>query len=192
VRPMVVSRRAVASSVLCAVAVLVPGCGNEVHSSSPPAEPSASRDDFPAAVTTPASDPSAHPGAEEHRIRGTNGDDRLVGTSGRDILDGLRGADTIRGRAGNDELRDYTGVGTGRRLDITPDAFYGGPGDDLIYSSQQDRVYVGTGDDTIYADYVRRGDVIVCSAGRDVVILNDDDPGLVLTGCERVRIEYAG
>ncbi len=50
----------------------------------------------------------------------------------------------------------------------------------------------GAGDDTIYADYVDRGQVIACGPGRDVVILNDDDPGLVLTGCERVRVQYAG
>jgi Ca2+-binding RTX toxin-like protein len=77
-------------------------------------------------------------------MRGTNGNDRLLGTSGRDIIDGLRGSDVIRGRAGNDELKDYTGVGTGRRLD-TSDAFHGAPSNDLIYSSQHDRVYAGPG-----------------------------------------------
>jgi hypothetical protein len=143
-------------------------------------------------VTTPTSEPTAHPGAKEHKIRGTNGDDVLVGTSGRDVIDGQRGSDIIRGRAGDDELSDYTGVGTGKRLDTTPDAFFGGPGDDLIYSSQHDRVHAGPGDDTIYADYLKPGDVIHCGPGWDVVILNDDFPGIVLMGCEKLRVEYAG
>jgi hypothetical protein len=125
-------------------------------------------------------------------IRGTDGDDVLVGESGRDVIDGRRGTDVIRGRAGNDELSDYTGVGTGRRLDTTSDTFVGGPGDDLIYSSQNDRVYAGSGADSIIANYLNPGDAVACGPGRDIVVLNDDDPGLVLTGCETIRIEYAG
>jgi len=112
--------------------------------------------------------------------------------TGPDIINGLRGSDNIRGRAGDDELRDYSGVGTGRRLETTSDAFYGGLGDDLIYSSQHDRVYAGPGDDTIYADYLKPGEVIRCGPGRDVVIENDEFSGIVLLGCERLRVEYAG
>jgi Ca2+-binding RTX toxin-like protein len=161
-------------------------------STSASVEPSGSGGASPADGTTPTSEPTGHAGAKEHKIRGTNGDDVLVGTSGRDVIDGLRGTDIIRGRAGNDELSDDSGVGTGRRIDTTPDAFYGGQGDDEIYSTQHDHVYAGTGDDPVYADYVKRGHVIHCGPGRDVVVLNDDDPGLVLKACERVRIEYAG
>jgi Ca2+-binding RTX toxin-like protein len=123
---------------------------------------------------------------------GTNGDDNLVGTSGPDVIDGLRGSDIIRGGAGNDELSDYTGFEVGNRLDATRDAFYGGPGNDSIYASQHDRVYAGTGDDQIYANYVKRAQSIACGPGRDMVILNDDDPGLELRGCENVRVAYAG
>jgi Ca2+-binding RTX toxin-like protein len=144
------------------------------------------------AVTTPSGESAAHAGTEEHGVRGTNGDDVLVGTLGRDIIDGRRGTDLIRGRAGDDELIDYTGVGTGRRLDTTRDVFHGGAGDDLIRSSRHDHVYAGSGHDRVYANYVRPGDVIACGPGRDVVALNDEDPGLALTGCERVRIMYAG
>jgi Ca2+-binding RTX toxin-like protein len=143
-------------------------------------------------ATTTTSEPTSHAGATEHKMRGTNGDDVLVGTSGRDVINGLRGVDVIRGGAGNDELKDYSGVGTGRRLDATPDAFDGGPGDDLIYSSQHDHVHAGPGDETIYADYLKPGDVIACGPGRDVVITNDVFPGIVLKGCEKLRIEYAG
>lgn len=125
-------------------------------------------------------------------IRGTKGDDRLIGTSGRDVIDGRRGSDIIRGRAGDDVLRDYTGIGTGRRLDTTPDAFVGGSGDDLIHSSQHDRVNAGSGDDTIAASYLVPGDVIRCGPGQDVVVENDDYTGIVLLGCEKVRVRYAG
>lgn len=90
-------------------------------------------------------------------------------------------------------LRDYSGVGTGRPLDTSSDAFYGGPGDDVIYASLNDRVEAGSGDDTIYADYLfRPGQVIRCGPGRDVVIENDDFAGITLIGCERLRVEYAG
>lgn len=160
-------------------------------STSPSEEPSGSGRTSRVVVTRPTSQPTTHPEAA-HRMRGTNGDDRIVGTSGPDAINGLRGADVIRGAAGDDVLRDYSGVGTGRPLDTTRDLFYGGPGDDLIYASRHDRVSGGPGDDTIYADYVDRGQVIACGPGRDVVILNDDDPGLVLSGCERVRVQYAG
>ena len=145
-------------------------------------------------ATTPTSHPTTHPTAKAHQIRGTNGNDRLIGTSGRDIINGLRGSDVIRGRAGDDALRDYTGVDHGgATLDSTSDAFYGGPADDVIYASQNDHVYAGPGDDTIYADYLfQRGQVIRCGPGRDVVIENDDYPGIVLRGCEKLRVEYAG
>jgi Ca2+-binding RTX toxin-like protein len=144
------------------------------------------------AATTPSGQPAVHVGAGEHQVRGTNGDDVLVGTSRRDIIDGRHGTDVIRGRAGDDELSDYSGVGTGKRLDTTRDAFYGGAGDDLIRSSQLDRVYAGSGDDSVFANYAKPGDVIACGRGHDVVVLNDEDPGLQLTGCERIRILYAG
>jgi Ca2+-binding RTX toxin-like protein len=189
---MTMSRLAVPSAALCAVTVIVAGCGNGDHSTPLSVEPFASGQGSPAVVTTPTHEPTAHSGAKAHKVRGTSGDDRRVGTTGRDIIDGLRGSDVIRGRAGDDELRDYTGVGTGRRLDATSDAFYGGPGNDLIYSSQHDHVYAGPGDDTIYADYLTPGDVIHCGPGRDVVIENDDYPGIVLMGCEKPRVEYAG
>lgn len=192
VRLMTVSRLTFPGAVLCAVAVLVTGCGNGDHSTALSVEPSASGHGSRAVVTTPTIETNAHSGARAPEVRGTNGDDRLIGTSGRDIIDGLRGSDVIRGRAGDDELRDYSGVGTGRPLDETADAFYGGPGSDLIYSSQHDRVYAGPGDDTIYADYLKPGDVIHCGPGRDVVIENDDWPGIVLRGCEKLRVEYAG
>jgi Ca2+-binding RTX toxin-like protein len=126
-------------------------------------------------------------------MRGTNGNDRLLGTSGRDGINGLRGSDIIRGGADNDVLRDYTGVGTGSAvIDSSPDAFHGGAGDDLIYSSRNDHVHAGPGNDTIYADYLKPGDVIFCGSGRDVVIENDDFAGIVLRGCEKLRVEYAG
>lgn len=90
-------------------------------------------------------------------------------------------------------MRDYTGVGTGAPvIDSTSDAFYGGPGDDLIYSSHHDHVHAGPGNDTIFADYLGPGDVISCGPGRDVVIENDDFAGIVLRGCEKLRVEYAG
>jgi Ca2+-binding RTX toxin-like protein len=136
--------------------------------------------------------PSTHAKTTGHRLAGTNGDGVLVGTPGRDVIDGLHGTDIIRGRAGDDELRDYSGVGTGRSLDTTQDAFYGGPGDDLIFSSQHDRVFAGPGDDRIYADYLKPGDVIHCGTGWDVVTTNDVFPGIVLRGCEKLRVEYAG
>jgi hypothetical protein len=50
----------------------------------------------------------------------------------------------------------------------------------------------GQADDTIYADYLKPGDVIHFGTGHDVVIENDDYPGIVLRGCEKLRIEYAG
>jgi Ca2+-binding RTX toxin-like protein len=174
------------SSFWLLLAVVLGGCSTTSSAAS-----SSGGGDSAAVVTTPTIGPSAHAGTE-YRIWGTDGDDVLVGTSGRDVIDGLRGTDIIRGRAGDDELRDHTGVGTSTRIDTTPDAFYGGPGDDEIYSTQHDRVYAGMGDDRVYADYVKRGHVIHCGPGRDVVVLNDDDPGLVLKGCERVRVEYAG
>jgi hypothetical protein len=104
----------------------------------------------------------------------------------------VRGADTIRGGRGDDDVQDYTGVGTRRRVNFTPDNLYGGPGDDVIWSGHNDHVYGGAGDDRIVANYVKRGDVIACGLGRDVVVRNDDDPGLVLHGCESVRVQYAG
>jgi Ca2+-binding RTX toxin-like protein len=193
VRPKDVSRLAFPRAVLCAVAMFVAGCGDGVHSSPRSVEPSESGETPSAArATTPSGDPTAHQAAKAHKTRGTNGDDRLLGTSGRDIINGLRGSDVIRGRAGDDVLRDYSGVGTGRRLDPTSDAFYGGLGDDLIYSSQHDRVHAGSGNDTIYADYLKPGDVIFCGPGRDVVIENDDYSGIALRGCEKLRVEYAG
>jgi hypothetical protein len=141
---------------------------------------------------SPSSHSPAHAVPTEHRLRGTNGDDVLVGTSGRDLINGLRGSDIIRGRAGDDELRDYSGVGTGEPLDATRDVFYGGSGDDVIYASQHDRVFAGPGDDRIYGDYLKPGDVIHCGPGWDVVTTNDDFPGIVLRGCEKLRVEYAG
>lgn len=179
------------SALLCTVGALVAGCGDGGHSSA--LEPSAAVRSSSAGVAT-TSHPTAHPADKAHKIRGTNGTDRLIGTSGRDIINGLRGSDVIRGGAGDDVLRDYTGVGTGVAVpDATSDAFYGGSGDDVIYASQHDHVYAGPGDDTIYADYLfRRGQVIHCGPGRDVVIENDDFPGIVLRGCEKLRVEYAG
>jgi Ca2+-binding RTX toxin-like protein len=190
VRPRGVSRLAFPSVALCAVAALVAGCGNGVHSNPRSDEPSETGGSPSAVVaTTPTSDPTAHPGARVNRIRGTNGNDRLLGTPGRDIINGLHGSDIIRGGAGNDLLRDYTGEPV---IDSTSDAFYGGPGDDLIHSGHHDRVHAGPGNDTIYADYLGPGDVISCGSGRDVVIENDDYPGTVLRGCEKLRVEYAG
>ena len=175
-----------------AVAVAVLGaCGV-----SPPTEPAVSRADPSDAITSDAitsgNEPTSHARAQAHKMRGTDGDDELVGGSGRDIIDGLRGTDILRGGAGNDELSDYTGVGTGRRLDTTPDTFYGGPGDDLIHSGHNDRVHAGPGNDRVVANYLERGDVVACGPGWDVVVLNDDDPGIVQTGCETVRIRHAG
>jgi Ca2+-binding RTX toxin-like protein len=175
---------------VCVLAVLaLGGC-----SSSPAVELPVSHEDQTGA-TTAAPVPTTPPRANHlraHRVRGTVGDDVLVGTRGRDIIDGQRGTDVIRGRAGDDELSDSSGVGTGRPLDTTRDTFYGGPGDDLIYSSKHDRVHAGPGDDTVYANYLEPGDGLACGTGRDLVVLNDDDPGLVLTGCETVRVQYAG
>ena len=147
-------------------------------SSSPPPPPDPDR---AAALTSPA-----------HRVQATNGDDVLVGGPGPDVIDGRRGSDVIRGRAGDDELLDPSGVGTGRPLDTSRDAFHGGPGDDLIHASHRDRVHAGPGDDRILANYLERGDVVDCGPGRDVVVLNDDDPGIAQTGCETVRVQYAG
>lgn len=173
-RRRVVSRLAFPSACLCVVGTLVVGCGDGAHSDA--LEPFGSgRGPSTGVATAPTSHSAAHPRVKAHHIRGTNGDDRLVGTPGRDIINGLRGSDIIRGGAGDDELKDYTGVGTGRRLDTTPDAFYGGPGDDVIYASQRDHVYAGPGDDTIYPDYLfEPGQVIRCGRGRDVMIENDD------------------
>jgi hypothetical protein len=188
-----VSRLAFPSALLCAVGLLVAGCGGGAHSNA--LEPSASvRSSSAGVATTPTSHPTAHPTAKAHEMRGTNGNDRLIGTSGGDIINGLRGSDIIRGGAGDDVLRDYTGVGRGVAVpDATSDAFYGGPGDDVIYASQHDHVYAGPGDDTIYADYLfQPGQVIHCGPGRDVVIENDDYPSVVLRGCEKLRVEYAG
>jgi hypothetical protein len=169
------------------LAVAIGACSTSASERTP-----ASRGEPAAEVTTAQSTSTAHPPIREHRVRGTNGDDRLVGTPGRDLMDGLRGTDTIRGRAGDDELRDHSGVGSGRRLDPTRDFFDGGPGDDVIFASQRDRVRAGPGDDTVYADYLEPGVVISCGRGRDVVITNDDLPGVVLRGCEKLRVAYAG
>lgn len=193
-RPRGVSRLAFPSALLCAVATLIAGCGDGAQPNA--LEPSASMRSSASGVTTPppTSCPTAYQTAKAHHIRGTNGNDRLVGMSGRDIINGLRGSDTIRGGAGNDVLRDYTGVGKGVAVpDATSDAFYGGPGDDVIYASQNDHVSAGPGDDTIYADYLfQPGQVIHCGPGRDVVIENDHYPSVVLRGCEKLRVEYAG
>jgi Ca2+-binding RTX toxin-like protein len=164
----------------------------EACSTWAPVGPSGSDGGRPVVVRTPTTTPTSRARAETHRMRGTNGNDVLVGTSGRDLMNGLRGIDSIRGRGGDDELRDYTGVGTGRRLVTTPDGYYGGAGDDVIYSSRHDHVHAGPGDDTVHADYLAPGDVIVCGPGRDVVITNDVFPGILLRGCEQLRIEYAG
>lgn len=178
--------------VLCALVVLLAGCEDGGHAGTSWREPSSGGDSPAVVVTTFTSGPHPDAVADMNKIRGTMGDDRLLGASGRDLIDGRRGSDIIRGRAGDDVLKDYTGIGTGRRLDTTPDAFYGGPGDDLIYSSQHDRVNAGPGDDTIVAYYLVSGDVIRCGPGRDVVVENDDYTGIVLRGCEKVRVRYAG
>ena len=75
-------------------------------------------------------------------------------------------------------MSDVTGVGTGRRLDTTTDAFFGGPGDDLIYSSQHDRVHAVPGDDRIDANYLKPEDVVPGGPGQDVVIESDEIRGL--------------
>lgn len=184
---------AILSVLLCALSALVTGCSGGADSNS--LRPSESVGSPSADVaTTATSQPTARPSANANRMRGTNGNDRIIGTSGRDIINGLRGSDIIRGGAGDDVLRDYTGVGTGVAVtDATSDIFGGGLGDDVIYASQQDHVYAGPGGDTIYADYLfQPGQVIYCGPGRDVVIVNDDFPGIVYRGCERLRVEYAG
>jgi hypothetical protein len=65
-------------------------------------------------------------------------------------------------------------------------------GDDIIYASQHDRVFAGPGDDRIYGDHLEPGDVIHCGSGWDVVTTNDDVPGIVMRGCDKLRVEYAG
>ena len=165
--------------------LLLAACGT-----SPPVEPSGHGGSPPATVAH-TSQPASH-APEKNRIRGTNRDDVLVGTPGRDVIHGLRGADVIRGAPGDHEPKDNSGVGTGRQVDTTVDAFYGGPGDDVIFASHHDLVDAGPGNDTIYAVYLVPGVVIRCGPGRDVVITNDVYPGIVLKGCEKLRVQYAG
>jgi Ca2+-binding RTX toxin-like protein len=81
-------------------------------------------------------------GAGNDRIAGLGGDDSLYGDRGDDSVDGGAGADSLAGGPGRDTVRggggnDSLSVGehTGEGIDIDPDLYDGGAGDDrLSYS----------------------------------------------------------
>ncbi|MEA2218209.1 MAG: 6-phosphogluconolactonase [Solirubrobacteraceae bacterium] len=121
---------------------------------------------------------------------GTDAGETRVGTAGADVVFGLGGADVLRGLAGRDCLY---GQGGDDRID-------GGPGDDLLSGGDgadhltdregRDVLTGGRGADRIDARDAsrggrRRGDVVRCGAGRDVVLADRLDR--VADDCERVR-----
>jgi Ca2+-binding RTX toxin-like protein len=143
------------------------------------------------------------PGPCANAAVGTAGADLLLGTAFGDILYGLAGPDRLRGVAGNDCLvggpgRDRLAGGpgldkvaggkAGDRLSGGPgrDRLRGGAGEDRLNGGGAgDRLVAGAGDDRLRA---RDGnaDVVRCSAGHDVAVVDKRDR---VSGCEVVRLD---
>jgi Ca2+-binding RTX toxin-like protein len=104
-------------------------------------------------------------GADADRLFGQRGADEIRGGDGPDLIDGGRGLDGVLGGAGMDNL-----YGRGAGL------WAGGRGDDrlVIAYPSGDRTHAW------------------CGPGRDRVILNEEDDGIDLRGCERVVVKSAG
>lgn len=87
-------------------------------------------------------------GRGDDYLAGWSGADTLVGGDGNDDMEGQDGADTLRGEAGQDFLH----VDGGPFPDDAWESAYGGPGNDIVYTTKgHERVIGGPGRDT--ADY---------------------------------------
>ena len=140
----------------------------------------------------------------DDQLRGTAGDDTLRGKAGSDALRGYGGNDLLKGGPGRDYLNGSTGlddIGGGPGNDIilagrdsSEDRTYGQGGNDEIYVWGDDQASAGAGNDLIYATYPGPGMFIICGAGRDEVVFNQEPPaGTITTGdCEDVHVESAG
>ena len=115
-------------------------------------------------------------GPANDSLSGSSGADRLNGSAGNDRLHGDAGGDRLSGGSGNDRLSGASGN----------DRLSGAGGNDrLTGGSGRDTLSGGAGNDRIDARDRRRGDRIVCGAGRDVVFADRGDR--VARDCERSR-----
>ena len=142
----------------------------------------------------------AGPGHDDP-VDGGGGDDHIAGGTGSDSLFGNEGNDTILGGYGNDEIeshagRDVVDGGPGRDelcASKGPDVIRGADGNDTIGacgdpSTGVDRYFGGPGDDVIYSTDVpaqTSADVSNAGSGNDTCVIDPEDTA---TNCETVEV----